>query len=132
MTLPITLFYGGILALWFLALSIRVIQGRVGPGAPSLGDGGDAALQRRIRGHANFVEYVPLVLLLLALLEISGAATWALHLVGGSLLIGRLLHGYAFSFTEQFALGRMVGIVLTLVALLAAALTALFTGLQGL
>ena len=33
-----------------------------------IGDGGDKALARKIRVHGNFVEYVPLGLLLMALL----------------------------------------------------------------
>ena len=63
--MTITLLYAGLLAIWFLVLSIRVIQGRMGPGNPSLGDGGNPVMLRRIRGHANFAEYVPLILLLM-------------------------------------------------------------------
>ena len=33
---------------------------------------GDAAMARKVRVHANFAEYVPLGLLMLALLELSG------------------------------------------------------------
>ncbi len=131
LTFPITLFYGGALALWFLVLSVRVIQGRAASGQ-SLGDGGDASLQRRIRGHANFAEYVPLILVLLALLEIGGTAPWLLHAIGAMLLVGRLLHGYAFAFTDLFAPGRIGGVVLTLLALLTAGGTALVTGLSNL
>lgn len=131
MSFPVTLFYGGALALWFLVLTIRVIQGRGQPGGPSLGDGGDAGLQRRIRGHANFAEYVPLILVLLAMLEVNGASTLLLHGIGAALLIGRLLHGFTFAFTEHFALGRVAGIVLTLVSLLTAGVAALWVGLQG-
>ena len=125
----ITLFYGGLLALWFLALTVRVIQGRGAPGAASLGDGGDVMLQRRIRGHANFAEYVPLTLVLLGLLELSGTSTLVLHAIGAARLLGRLLPGYAFAFTEHFQLGRVGGTVLTLLALLTAGVTALLTSL---
>ena len=114
----ITLLYGGALALWFLVLSIRVIQGRSGKGD-------DASLQRRIRGHANFAEYVPLILILIGFLEASGTAPWIIHSLGASLLVGRLLHGYAFAFTEKSV------IVLTLLVLLAAGGFALVTGLQA-
>ncbi len=86
---------------------------------------------RRVRAHANFSEYVPLVLVLMGLLEISGTATWIVHAIGGSLLMGRLLHGYAFSFTDEFVFGRSAGIVLTFVALLASAILALIAGIQA-
>lgn len=121
MNAHITLVYGGALALWFFILSVRVIQGRFGAGSPSLGDGGDPVMLRRIRAHANFAEYVPLVLVLMGFLEISGVAAWGLHLMGAALLLGRLLHGYALAFTAQFAFGRTAGIALTFASLLVAA-----------
>lgn len=132
MPVSISLFYAGALALWFLVLSIRVIQGRFGPDAPGLGDGGNPTMLRRIRGHANFVEYVPMILVLMVLLEISGTAPWIIHALGAALLVGRLLHGYAFAFTDEFIFGRSAGIVLTFGALLASAILALVTGLQQL
>lgn len=128
MNAHITLVYGGALALWFFILSVRVIQGRFGAGSPSLGDGGNPAMLRRIRAHANFAEYVPLVLVLMGFLEISGVAAWGLHLIGAALLLGRLLHGYALAFTAQFAFGRTGGIVLTFASLLVAAGLALCVG----
>ncbi|HKN57417.1 MAG TPA: MAPEG family protein, partial [Gemmatimonadaceae bacterium] len=94
----VTPLYAGLLALWFLVLSWRVIQRR-GKGN-WLGDGGDQALLRVIRGHANFAEYVPLALLMMGFLEVSRFSIYALHALGIVLLIARLLHGYALSFTE--------------------------------
>ena len=124
----ITLLYGGALALWFLVLSVWVILGR-DTGGPNKDE---ANLQRRIRGHANFAEYVPLILLLIGFLEASGTAPWIIHSLGASLLVGRLMHGYAFSFTEKSVIGRSGGIVRTLLALLAAGGLALMVGLKGL
>ena len=129
--MTVTPLYAGLLATWFFVLSVRVIVGRTGPGKPSLGDGGNPAMLRRIRGHANFAEYVPLVLVLMALLESSGSPKWQLHAIGGALLVGRLLHGYAFSFTQQHVLGRSAGIGLTLIALLGAAGLCVYVGLHA-
>lgn len=129
--LPVTLLYGGSLGLWFLVLSFRVVSGRTVPGGPSLGDGGDPAMLRRIRAHANFAEYVPLVLVLLAGLELSGLPRLLLHTVGGMLLAGRLLHGFALAYTEKFAFGRMAGMILTFGALLIASLAALYRAAYG-
>ena len=130
--LKVTVFYGGLLAIWFLVLSIRVIQGRMGKGRPSLGDGGDPMMQRRIRGHANFAEYVPLTLMLIAFLELNGWPAWVIHLLGANLLLGRILHGYAFAFTREYVMGRSVGIGLTFLVLLIAASLCVFTGVQSL
>ena len=120
--MTVTPLYGGLLGIWFLALTVRVIMGRTGPDSPSLGDGGNPAMLRKIRGHANFAEYVPLTLLLIALLELTGSPKWALHLLGAALLTGRLLHGYALAFTQEHAFGRSAGIGLTLLSLTGAAL----------
>lgn len=129
--LKVTLLYAGLLAIWFLVLSIRVIQGRMGKGRPSLGDGGDPMMLRRIRGHANFAEYVPLTLLLIAFLELNGWHPWVIHLLGANLLFGRILHGYAFSFTQEHVMGRSVGIGLTFMVLSIAALLCVFSGVQA-
>lgn len=128
----VTPLYAGALALWFLVLSMRVVAGRSGPAGPSLGDGGDPAMLRRIRGHANFAEYVPLVLVLMGLLELGGLPRWGLHAIGAVLLLGRLLHGYALSFSGNSPFGRTAGILLTFLALLGAGGLCLYRGLQGL
>lgn len=112
-------FYAGLLGLWYLVLSFRVIQKRR---KIHLGDGGDPDMIRRIRGHANFSEYVPLALILLGILEVSGTRLWIIHVLGVVLLIARLLHGIALSFTEKWFLGRFLGTVLTFVVLLVASL----------
>jgi uncharacterized membrane protein YecN with MAPEG domain len=116
--MSITLLYAGLLVIWFLVLSVRVVKAR-GHGA-NLGDGGDPVLLRRIRGHGNFAEYVPLTLLLMAMLEFGGMRDWVLHALGVTLVAGRLLHGVSLSFTEHWKFGRFYGTLLTFIVLLAA------------
>ncbi|HUP91327.1 MAG TPA: MAPEG family protein [Solimonas sp.] len=116
--MQVTMFYAGVLALLFLVLSVRVIQGRTGPAGVNLGDGGNAGLLRRIRGHGNFAEYVPLILVMLAMLEAGGLPKMWVHGFGATLLVSRLLHGYALSFSEKFMFGRFWGTTLTLLLLI--------------
>jgi uncharacterized membrane protein YecN with MAPEG domain len=123
MPLPVTALYAGSLALWFLVLSYRVV-GRRRAGI-SLGDGDDPGMLRVVRGHANFAEYVPLALIMLAILELGGTSLLVLHLLGLALLAGRLLHGYALSFTQQFGFGRFWGTLLTYAVLTVEALLCL-------
>src|SRR3546814_11850908 len=78
-------------------------------------------MNRRIRGHANFVEYVPLCLLLIAIFEFSHLSIHLIHALGLALLIGRILHGYAFSFTACSTFGRVWCVALTYLVLLVAA-----------
>ena len=127
--MTVTLLYASLLALWFVILSVRVIRYR-GTHSIDLGDGGDPTLQRRIRGHGNFVDYAPMVLILMGLLEFSGADRSLLHTIGGLLLVGRLAHGWALSFTDGNATGRIGGIVLTLASLVIGAVSGLTIALD--
>ena len=88
-------------------------------------------MTRRIRGHANFAEYVPLILVLLGILELNGTAAWVLHALGATLLVGRLLHGYALAFTTQNVFGRSVGTLLTVIVLLVAGVLCVLAGFGG-
>lgn len=112
----VTPLYAGLLTLLFLLLSARVVRRR-GSAKVSLGDGGDTGMLRAIRGHANFAEYVPLALLLMLILELSKFSIYVLHGLGITLVIARLLHGYALSFTERFFFGRVAGAALTFTVL---------------
>jgi uncharacterized membrane protein YecN with MAPEG domain len=116
-----TAFYGGLLALLFLGLSLNVIRLRYRYRVAFGGDG-PLPLQRAIRGQANFAEYVPLTLLLLLCLELLGGPVWVLHAVGLSLLVGRLAHGICFACLESAAPLRVGGMMLTLAALIIGAL----------
>ena len=128
----ITSLYAGLLALWFLALSARVVQQRSVPNGIGLGDGGDATLLRRIRGHGNFAEYTPLSLILLGLLEYGGTLPiWLLHLLGLTLLGSRILHGVALSFSTHWKFGRFYGTVLGFLLLLVMGLLCAWRGVAG-
>jgi len=126
--MTITPLYAGILAIFFFALSVRVVALR--RGGVSLGDGGNPAMLRRIRGHGNFAEYVPFILLMMGFLELSHVSPYLLHGLGIVLVVARLLHGYALSFTQKFFLGRFLGTVLTFGLLVVCGVLCLCQGLQ--
>jgi len=88
---PVTALYAAILALIYAALSGWVVAGRV-RFRTNHGDGGNAALNRRIRAHGNFAEYVPLILLLSMVLEMGGFGPTALHALLALLVIARIMH----------------------------------------
>jgi uncharacterized membrane protein YecN with MAPEG domain len=124
----VTPIYAGILAILFFVLSLRVVALR-GHGA-SLGDGGNPLLLRRIRAHGNFAEYVPFILLMMGILELSHFSTYLLHALGVTLVAARLLHGYALSFTETFKFGRFWGTALTFGLLIVCGALCLYQGLR--
>ncbi len=128
--MEITVLYAGLLGLLHLVLTMRVIRGRQ-THEISLGHGGNAEMERRIRGHANFVEYVPLILVLMLALESSGAAPGLVHGIGLILVVARALHGYALAYTESWFQGRFYGTLLTLIVLAVASLAAVYQGLIG-
>ena len=87
----ITLIYGGLLGLLFLLLSFWVVKRRA-QFKVMIGEGEAPEMLSAIRAHGNFAEYVPLTLLLMALCELAGVGALWLHLGGGLLLLGRILH----------------------------------------
>ena len=92
-----TLVSGGLCGLLFFWLSIRVVQTRTSAKV-AIGDGGDAILLSRIRAHANFAEYVPMLLLLMLAIELSLKATpLTLWVPALALPVLRLLHAIGLS-----------------------------------
>lgn len=124
MPLIVTAFYASLLALVILTLAFRVIQMRWSERV-SLGDGGNKVLNRRMRGHGNAVETIPIALILLGLCESIQVPHWALHVFGLMLLSGRMLHAIHFWKTRKSITMRFSGMVLTIVSIFAMAVTAL-------
>ena len=80
----------------YVELSVRFIQlrwrHRVGIGTNKVEE-----LQRAVRAHGNFIEYVPLMLLMLALIEFSGVGSAWIYSLGGALTIARIAHAAGLS-----------------------------------
>lgn len=127
----ITGFYAALIGLLVVALAARVVrlrrQYRIG-----IGDGGQPLLARAIRAHGNLIEHAPLMLLLLLIAELSQAltATW-LHVAGGLIVAGRVLHALGLSRSPGASLGRSLGTVATWLTLLALALALIAHALIG-
>jgi uncharacterized membrane protein YecN with MAPEG domain len=89
--LPVTSVTAAIAALMLIALSVPVSLRRMKLKALS-GDAGDAGLQRLIRAQGNFIEYAPMGLILLALVEVGVTPVGLLWTTGILLIAGRGLH----------------------------------------
>ena len=114
-------FYAAVLGLIFIFLSARVINARR-QFRVRLGSGGQELLERRIRVQGNFAEYVPLTVILLTFLELDGAARWLIHILCIALILGRCLHAYCVSRTDEDIRHRRAAMVLTFGALAIAAI----------
>ncbi|GGI67523.1 glutathione S-transferase [Polymorphobacter multimanifer] len=92
-----TLTAAGLCGLIFMWLSIRVVAVRRSAKV-SLGDGGDLLLLGRIRAHANFAEYVPIILLLMLAIELSLKATPPkLMVLALALPVVRIAHAFGLA-----------------------------------
>ncbi|HEY8052267.1 MAG TPA: MAPEG family protein [Steroidobacteraceae bacterium] len=120
MLLPVTALYGAILTLILIALAFNVTLHRrnlrVG-----LGDGSNPVMLRMIRIHGNAAEYIPIAILLMVVYELNGGAHTALHLCGGALILGRVLHAAGLWGSDGQSPGRALGQVLTWLTILALA-----------
>ncbi|MEL7229455.1 MAG: MAPEG family protein [Pseudomonadota bacterium] len=134
MELPVTTFSTIALGALYIVLTIRVFSGRRSTGV-SLGDGDDKTLTRRIRGQGNFVENVPITILLILVAEMQtvsllpGLFFALLVITAAAFVMGRLLHGYAFAFTDNWPFGRVVGMSLSFFSTIALVPLALFAAL---
>jgi len=126
--LAVVPFYAALLALLFVALSIRVVKTRRRERV-AIGDGDNPRLRRIIGVHNNFAQYVPLALLLLTFVELAAAPLLLVHLLCLLLLIGRCVHAYGVSQDSENFRFRALGMRLTFAAIALAALYLLVTAL---
>jgi hypothetical protein len=115
MPLRATALYAALLTGVYLVLAVRVIAARkryhVALGAPH------RLVERAVRAHGNFAEYVPLGLVLLGLLEGLGLPVGWVHALGSMLLLGRGLHAWGISQEPEKLIFRTWGMSLTFAVL---------------
>ncbi|MEI6269072.1 MAG: MAPEG family protein [Methylococcaceae bacterium] len=115
----ITSIYASLAVLLIVKLTLSVIKLRR-KNQISVGDGGNEALQLAIRTHANALEYIPITLLLLLTLELNGAPKILIHILGFTLLVGRIFH--AVGLPAKNLKRRVLGMQITIYLLIALAL----------
>ena len=113
--LIITPIYVAIFALIMVGLSAYVVKMRY-KHRVVLGDGGNREMLRAIRAHGNFIEYVPMALILLVILELNGGNEIVLHGFADTLLGGRIAH--LIGLNAKMPIFRRIGILLTFGVLL--------------
>ena len=112
--------WSGLLILLMLVLSGIVVSGRR-KHMVSFGDGGNRDLLAASRAFGNCAEYATPGMVALMLLGAVGTPVWMVHAVGATLLVGRVVHALGLLFQTGPSLGRVIGMLLTWVALLTAA-----------
>lgn len=89
--LPVTAFVTSVCAIMLLITAIDTVRQRMRLGA-AFGDKGDAKLISASRSHANLAEHAPIVILMLAVLELAQVSPLGLKAVAGLFLAARALH----------------------------------------
>jgi hypothetical protein len=120
----VTATYLAVFGLVYAVLSMRVVfmrrRNRI-----AFGDGDNASIRGAIRAHAHFAEYVPIIVLMVAALELLGTPAIQLHMLLGTLLVSRIIHPFGLQVkpgTIQFLVGRVFGMTLTIFVLVTSAL----------
>jgi uncharacterized membrane protein YecN with MAPEG domain len=113
MTILTTSLYAALLAIVGLVLAGMVGSMRGKKQKISLGDGGDPQLLVAMRRQMNFVEYVPLALLLIALVELNGGSKTLIHGLGAVLLAGRIIHPFGIDASDMRKMPRFIGTLAT-------------------
>lgn len=110
----ITLLYSGIMALFYLGLSNYVIYWRLKE-KRGLGSDNDpkSPLFRSIRIHGNFSEFIPFILFLMALDEMTYRSVEWLHVYGIVLVVGRILHLWGLTLSDGTSVQRFSGAFVT-------------------
>lgn len=127
MKLEITLVIAAAAALLNLWLATRVGRMRTAHKV-SVGDGGNEAVIRRMRAHANYTEYTPFFLILLALVELAWGSNLWLWGVAIIYILGRIAHAFGMDGATRL---RMIGTITTLLVLLGLAIYALVIAYWG-
>jgi len=118
---PITFTYLALLSWFYFVISAFVIKKRVSYRV-SLGTGTQEhkGLEKLVRAHGNFSEYVLFGIVLLFACEQLGASTNYLHSLGLALIIGRVCHYIGMVYLKAPNLMRITGMTLTFYILITA------------
>lgn len=120
--IPITAVFAGLLALMLVGVSVRVTVLRAKKKI-NLFDGGDPTLGRAIRVQGNFIEYVPMALAMMGLVEWMGVKPWVVYLLGIALVAARVSHALGI-YSSVFP-ARVIGTSTTWIVLAAGGLLVL-------
>lgn len=123
-------FWSGLLILVLIVLSVRVVMARRRQRV-ILGDGGDEVMIVAARRFGNAAEYTPVAIGALVLLALIGWQAWIIHAIGAAFFVGRVVHPLGLAFGKGPPPARVIGMTLTWLPLLAAAVLLIACPLVG-
>ena len=124
--MEITLLYASLLTILAIFLAIKVGMNRVETNIMT-GEGESSMLLQSVRAHGNLIEYAPLALILLALLEMQNVSDFMLHLCGSLFFLARILHAYGVTISRESTPYRLVGALGTWLIMLIMSFVGVYT-----
>lgn len=115
----ITPLFAAMFGFIYIALAANVVRYRFGKNIP-LGDQGDTTIERAIRAHANFIEYVPMSLLIFYFLEILSLSGQLVFFLASTLLIARVCHIVGMLNPKEWLVLRKFGAAATFTVMIIA------------
>ena len=122
---PITALYTSLCAILIIGLAFNVVRQRRA-NKVGIGDKDVEPLALAVRSHGNAIEYIPIALFLILVLELNGAQAPLLHGLGSALIVARVMHGWGLSHSRGASFGRVYGTVVTWIVILGAAAANLY------
>jgi uncharacterized membrane protein YecN with MAPEG domain len=127
MLLPTTLCIAAAAVIVNIWLSIRCGKIRATEKI-GFGDGGNEAMIRRMRAQSNFIEQVPVTLILIAAVEMAGKGGVWLAPVGGIFILGRVCHALGMDANGP-KWGRAAGMLTSMLSQIGLAIVAVLSAL---
>ena len=128
LTMEITLLYASLLSVLAIFLAYKTGTTRLKTNT-LLGDGDSSEMLQSTRAFGNLIEYAPLAIIMLGLLEIQDIASWKLHLLGSTFFLCRILHAHGMAISRESTPYRIVGAVGTWGIILSMAVTGIYLSL---
>ncbi|NDE90655.1 MAG: hypothetical protein EB059_05905 [Alphaproteobacteria bacterium] len=128
-TPSVTILYAGIFGLLLLVLSLNIFREYIHIVINSAARNDDL-WKRAERAQHSFVEFVPICLFLMFLIEVHGAPGTVLHALGMLLLVARVLHAYGAGKDGAANILRLIGTQTTYLALMISSLAAIYYGVM--
>jgi len=123
--MPITALFAALFGLMYVVLSIGVIRLRLS-GHVSIGCGENSDLEKAIRIHGNFAEYVPFSLILLFFLEQIGISSGLVFGLCLLLMVSRVSHYMGMKNQASLMIFRKLGMIGTFLVILISSLALLY------